>query len=80
MDYSSIFKPRGANVRNLVCQNSSLLSGSDGSVLSIKVISTLFKRPSWSLHLKNDHVNIFAYDLLFFLLYVGSSYSSSIGT
>ena len=30
MDYSSIFKPRGANVRNLVLQNSSLLSGSDG--------------------------------------------------
>ena len=41
MDYSSIFKPRGANVRNLVFQNSSLLSGADGSVLSVKVISTL---------------------------------------
>ena len=46
MDYFSIFKPRDANVRNLVLQTYSLLSGSDGSVLSIKVISTLFKRPS----------------------------------
>ena len=44
MDYSSIFKPRGANVRSLVLQNSSVLSGSDGPVLSIKVISTLFKK------------------------------------
>ena len=48
MDYSSILKPRGASVYKLVFQNSSLLSGSNGSVLSIKVISTLFKRPSWS--------------------------------
>ena len=46
MDYSSIFKPKGANVRNLVLQSSSLLSGSDGSVLSIKIISALFKRQS----------------------------------
>ena len=46
MDYSSIFKTRGANVHSLVLQNSFLLSGSDGLVLSNKVISTLFKRPS----------------------------------
>ena len=46
MDYSSIFKPMVANIGNLVFQNSSLLLGSDGSVLSIKLISTLFKRLS----------------------------------
>ena len=46
MYYSLIFKPSDANVRSLVLENSSLLSGSDGSYLSVKVISTLFKRPS----------------------------------
>ena len=66
-------------LRNLVFQNSCLYSGSDRSVLSIKAFPTLFKRPSWS-SLKTNHVNIFAYDLLLFLLYVGNSYSCSIGT
>ena len=46
MDYFSISKTTGANVRSLVLQNCTLLSGSDGSFLRIKVILTLFKRPS----------------------------------
>ena len=57
MDYSSIFKPRGANVRSLVLQNSSVLSGSDGPVLSIKVFQH-YSKDHYDLHLKNDHVNI----------------------
>ena len=78
LTYSSIFKPRGAKVRNLVLQISSLLSGSNGSVTSVKVISTLSK-DHHDLHLKNDYVN-YAYDTLLFLLYVGNSYSCSIST
>ena len=45
--YSSTLKPYGTKVLSLFLQNSSLLVGSDGSVLSIKTISTSLIKPLW---------------------------------
>ena len=42
---SSILSPKGAMVLRVLLQYSSRLKGSEGSVLSMKVIETSFKNP-----------------------------------